>query len=58
MLSPHEVAVELRVNYETVLGYLHRGLLKGVKRGSRFYIRRSAVDAFLDPDQPGPPDLT
>jgi excisionase family DNA binding protein len=49
VLTPHEVADELRVNYETLLDYLHDGRLRGVKRGRRWFIRRSAVDEFLTP---------
>lgn len=50
VLSPHEVAAELRKNYETVLRLIKRGDLRAVKRGGRIYIRRSAVEAFLNPD--------
>lgn len=50
VLSPYEVADELRRNYETVLRMIKRGELRAVKRGGRFYIRRSALEAFLDPD--------
>lgn len=51
VLSPREVAAELGVNYETVLRSIKRGELRAVKRGNRFYIRRSALEAFLDPTQ-------
>lgn len=51
VLDPHEVAAELRRTYPTVLTYLRSGELRGVKRGSRWYVRRSALNEFLD----GPP---
>lgn len=50
VLTPHEVAAELRCNYETVLRHIKARRLRGVKRGGRIYIRRSAVDAFLADD--------
>ncbi len=51
VLNPHEVAEELGRNYETILAMLVRGDLAGVKRGRRWYVRRSAVDDFLDPSR-------
>jgi excisionase family DNA binding protein len=50
VLSPHEVAEQLRKSYETVVRYLRRGELRGVKRGNCWYIRASAVEDFLRPD--------
>lgn len=50
VLNPHEVAAELGVSYMTVLRSIKRGELRAVKRGNRLYIRRSALEAFLDPD--------
>ncbi|MFC5996900.1 helix-turn-helix domain-containing protein [Pseudonocardia hispaniensis] len=50
VLNPREVARELGVHYETVLRYIQTGQLVGVKRGSRYFVRRSAVDAFLRPE--------
>lgn len=49
VLDPHEVAAELRRTYPTVLTYLRSGELRGVKRGSRWYVRRSALNEFLKP---------
>jgi excisionase family DNA binding protein len=50
VLSAREIAEFLGLNYETVLDYLAAGKLRGVKRGKRWYIRQSALDAFLEPD--------
>lgn len=50
VLSAHEIADELHVHYETALGYIRAGHIPGVKRGKRWYVRRSALDAFLEPD--------
>ena len=50
VLTPHEVADELKVHYETVLDYLRGGQIRGVKRGRRWFVRRSAVEEFLTPD--------
>jgi excisionase family DNA binding protein len=50
ILTTREVAELLKIYYETVLDYIHTGELAAVKRGNRYYIRQSAVDAFLTPD--------
>ncbi len=50
VLSPREVSQQLGRHYKTIIGYWHRGLIEGVKRGGRVYIRQSAVDAFLADD--------
>lgn len=54
VLSVYEVAAETGRHYRTVLGWLTADpqLLRGVKRGRRWYIRRSALTEFLD----GPTD--
>lgn len=52
VLSPHDIAAELNVPYERVLTHLRLGELRGVKRGRHWYVRRSALDEFLDPDRP------
>lgn len=51
VLSAHEVAAELRRTYPIVCCYLRSGALAGVKRGGRWYVRRSALDAFLSPER-------
>lgn len=50
VLTAREVADELHISYDTVLRAVRRGDLRAAKRGRLLYIRRSAVDAFLDPD--------
>lgn len=50
VLTAQEIAEFLGDSYDTVLDYLNRGVIRGVKRGRRWYVRQSAVDAFLDPD--------
>jgi excisionase family DNA binding protein len=52
VLTPREVADATGIPYESVLDHLGAGELRGVKRGSRWYIREEAVDEFLSPDTP------
>lgn len=54
VLSVYEVAAETGRHYRTVLAWLNADpqLLRGVKRGRCWYIRRSALTEFLD----GPAD--
>jgi excisionase family DNA binding protein len=47
VLTAHEVASEIRVHYQTLLGYIRRGELKAAKRGNRLFIRRSWLEEFL-----------
>lgn len=54
VLTPDEVAAVLRRPRRTVLDYLNRGELKGVKRGQRWFIREEALDEFLAPDSDSP----
>lgn len=49
VLTAPEVAAELGVCLDTVRRMIHRGELKAVKRGNRFYVRRSWVEDFLTP---------
>jgi excisionase family DNA binding protein len=50
VLSLQDVASELHLSRRTLERYLRDSVIRGVKRGGRWYIRRSAVNAFLDPD--------
>ncbi len=50
VLTPHDVADILRRDYETVLDALNSGDLLGAKKRGRWYIRSSAVDDFLRPN--------
>ncbi len=50
VLSPREVAQVLDRHYETVVRLIRRGELPAAKRGGRYYIRRSALEEFLNPD--------
>jgi excisionase family DNA binding protein len=43
-----EVATELRVHPNTVRRHIEANRLKATKQGGRWFIRRSAVDAFMD----------
>lgn len=47
--TAHEVAEQLGVHYQTLRKYILAGELKAVKRGNRWFIRRSWVEAFLAP---------
>lgn len=51
-LSVHEVAKIVNRNYYTVRAWLVADpqILRGTKRGGRWYIRRSAVEEFLGTD--------
>jgi excisionase family DNA binding protein len=49
VLTIREAAEELRRNYKTVLRLVKTGELAAVKRGGRYYVRRSAIDTFLTP---------
>lgn len=49
VLTARETAEVLGIHYQVVIEHLARGDLVGVKRGNRWYIRRTAVDDFLDP---------
>lgn len=50
VITAHEAAEEIGVAYCTVLDYLRSGVLVGVKRGNRWYVRRSRLDQFLEPE--------
>ena len=47
VLSVKELAAILGRHPKTVLGYLHDGLIVGRLIRGRWYIRRSALEAFL-----------
>lgn len=51
VLTAREVAEELGVHYQTLRSYIIDGQLQAVKRGNRWFIRRSWVDEFLAPTQ-------
>lgn len=51
VLNADQVAEILDVHPRTLTRYLRTGELKGAKHGNRWFIRRSAVDAFLEPEQ-------
>ncbi len=50
VLSPREVAAQLGLHPKTVERYLRFGVLDGVKRRSRWYVRQSAVERYLSHD--------
>ncbi len=50
VLNPQQVADELGVTVHTVREWLRLGELPGAKRGNRWFIRRSAVETFLQPE--------
>lgn len=53
VLTLHDVAEELGRCYHTVLRYVRtpeESGLHGTKQVGRWYVRRSALDAFLDAD--------
>ena len=47
LLTPKQAAVQLLVSEKTVLDWLRRGQLKGVKAGRLWRIRARDLDAFL-----------
>lgn len=49
VMTPKEVAAELRSSVKTVRRHITSGELKAVKRGNKIYIRRSWVEEFLTP---------
>ncbi|HEY9418142.1 MAG TPA: helix-turn-helix domain-containing protein [Pseudonocardia sp.] len=50
--TAHEAAEILGVHYQTVRRYILDGELKAAQRGRRWFIRQSAIDAFLEPARP------
>jgi excisionase family DNA binding protein len=52
LLTPKQAAVQLLVSEKTVLDWLRRGQLKGVKAGRLWRIRARDLEAFLV--EPGP----
>lgn len=54
VLTAHQVADQMGIHYQTLLRYhIRPGHLKAVKRGNRWYIRRSWFEEYLNPAQPG-----
>jgi excisionase family DNA binding protein len=51
VLYIEEVAVELRQHYQTVRRHIRTGRLRATKQGGRWFVRRSALDAFLRGDR-------
>ncbi len=49
LLSPEEVAARLRLSRRTVIVWLQRGKLPGIKVGSRWRVRADDLDAFVEP---------
>ena len=47
--TAHEVADELGIHYQTLRKHMLSGRMQAVKRGNRWFIRRSWVEAFLAP---------
>lgn len=43
-----EVAGELRLSTKTIRRHIQSGALRATKQGNRWFIRRSAVEAFKD----------
>ena len=52
LLTPEQVAARVQVAPLTVLGWLRKGKLKGVKAGRFWRIRERDLEAFLK----GPPE--
>jgi len=51
LLTPKEVAFLLQVKPVTIMTYLRRGELKGVKVGRLWRVRGSDLEAFLQEGQ-------
>lgn len=47
ILTPEEVASELKVGVDTVVAWLRTGQLKGAKIGRQWRMMRADLDAFL-----------
>lgn len=59
LLKPQQVAQQLGVSPDTVLGWIRSGQLKAANLGAnraRYVIDRQAVDEFLRKRQPEPPE--
>jgi acetyl-CoA synthetase len=50
LLTPAQVAERVQVAPLTVMGWLRKGKLKGVKAGRFWRIRESDLEAFLEGD--------
>jgi excisionase family DNA binding protein len=46
-LTPDEVAHELRLNRRTIIAWLQKGKLPGVKVGGRWRVTREDLDRFI-----------
>jgi excisionase family DNA binding protein len=56
LLTPKQAAARLLVSEKTVLDWLRRGQLKGVKAGRLWRVRARDLEAFLvapEPTRPG-----
>jgi excisionase family DNA binding protein len=51
VLFIEEVAAELRLNHQTIRAHIRAGRLRATKQGNRWFILRSAVDAFKRGEQ-------
>lgn len=49
VITAQQAADEVGVHYQTLRRYVLSGELKAVKRGNRWFIRRSWLEAFLTP---------
>ena len=54
LLTPRQAAARLLVSEKTVLDWLRRGQLKGVKAGRLWRIRERDLEAFLVEPEPTP----
>lgn len=54
LITPSEVAAQLKLSRRTVIVWLQSGKLKGVKVGSRWRVRQNDLEALLDNSQQGP----
>jgi site-specific DNA recombinase len=55
LLTPEEVAERVQVAHLTVMGWLRKGKLKGVKAGRFWRIRERDLEAFLETQPPRAP---
>jgi excisionase family DNA binding protein len=47
LFTPEETAAKLKVTMRTVVRWLQRGRLQGVKAGRKWRVRADAVETFL-----------
>lgn len=51
VLYIEEVAAELRQHHQTVRRHIREHRLEATRQGNRWFVRRSALDAFLRGDR-------